>query len=948
MRLPTISGIFDALTAAYGLAGRASQLQLASHVRSAVASGGVCCVEAPTGTGKTLGYLAGAIEAMAHAGTPIPVVVATATVGLQEQIIRCDIPRLAAVGAIDPRKVAVAKGRGRYFCPRTAALLEDKKMQDGQSDMFDIDKPVAEGGTRIALDMLKAWRDKAWDGDKDSWPGQIPACWEASCGASADTCVNRACEHFDSCPYMASRAKLATAELIVANHDLVLADLAQRADEQSSTVLPPKRYALIVDEAHNFPEKAVGTRRAVSRLTGSDDWLRKLEAYGETTLSTPRIHKALSRGDGFKLDVFSAGAATLLADLNTFGEHLGATLKFDAGGICSWGLKEPTASIRRQVLAIAVQTLALLNALRAASKAYAEYAEEAGGAEKSFAIRMLAHTHQYRRMAEELHMGFERFCSNDPYVRWVYKNRDGRVSLHTQPLEGKDVLGELLWKTEFPVALVSATLQVGGSFSRFADKAGLPGHAVTNALPPVFDYSRGFLHLPTVTHEPGELGYEDELVTKIGLLADTEVAPGMLILFTSREAMRRVTRRLPEHVSRHMLVQDNRPLPELIEQHKERIDGGTRSILVGLNSMAEGLDLPGKYCGHVVITRLPFAVPGDPVEMARRDLLGDKWFEHAYLADMLTMLIQACGRLIRREDDHGVITLLDKRLGAKRYALQAFNALPGFTRVSKVSEYKAQAAKRGFDLSHGTKVKLSGAPAPAAVTPALALVHSAPEKDAPAAVQDTTKAGVSVTAPDPLAALQRAKQQPTRTGKGLLVTPDTLVEALHRAMPAARGPFPEYEPGYLTTSVQQPCLPAGTAASVWSERQLPQAVMLGLLVMNRPCSAAAPAWQRVLSLRPDLLQYLEVLRAHREDRLDERNSCLSEQDCLQYLTRSLLPVGMPADSDMLAFLDSLEKQTCAILSQAHVLPNKDVLQEIPRAAFALVAVLKPPRVPLPA
>lgn len=694
MALPTVTQIFAALTGAFGLSPRASQLELAELVKTTVLTGGIACIEAPTGTGKTLGYLAGALDAQARTGNVMPVVVATATVGLQEQILRDDVPRLEAAGVLDSRKVAVAKGRGRYFCPRTAALLEDKKAQDNQFDMFDADKQVADAGVPIALDMLKAWRHKEWDGEKDSWPGEIPQCWESACGASSDTCVNRACEFFESCPYMASRQRLATAQLIVANHDIVLADLTQRAEAQTNTVLPPKNYALIFDEAHNLPEKAVSKKMAVARLS-STDWLRKMEQYSEAVLTTAKVVKAMSKATEFGMDVFTVGAATLLADLDDLAKQL-STIEFNESGLFSWGLKEPDRAVVESIQYVSGQALKLYCALQTVSKAYGDFAEETSGADKSFAVRMLALTHGYQRQAKELYTGLDLFCSSDRLVRWVSRKTDGALGLHTQPLEGKDVLTELLWNQEMAVVMVSATLQIAGSFERFRDKTGLPGHAVTRALAPVFDYSRGYLHQPEMETVPGDPAHEKELVRKLELLFRQEVSPGMLVLFTSRESMRRVTRALPDDMVAASLIQHSRPVPELVAEHKARISRGERSILFGLDTMTEGLDLPGNFCGHVVITRLPFAVPGDPVEEARRDHLGKDWFEHAYLADMLTMLVQGTGRLIRREADHGVITVLDKRLWTKRYALTAYAALPGFTRGPKMRGYFEMLAARGI------------------------------------------------------------------------------------------------------------------------------------------------------------------------------------------------------------------------------------------------------------
>lgn len=933
MALPTHTAIFSAMTARFGLSPRESQLTLAAYVRDAIATGGICCVEAPTGTGKTLGYLAGALDAQAHSGRPVPIVVATATVGLQEQILRHDIPRLAAVGAVDPRKVAVAKGRGRYFCPRTAALLEDKKMQDGQFDMFQSDKHVSDGGIPIALDMLKAWRTKEWDGDRDNWPGKIPACWESACGASSDTCVNRACEHFETCPYMASRQKLATAQVIVANHDIVLADLAQRAEEQSSTALPPKSYALIFDEAHNLPEKAVATKRACARLSATE-WLRTLEAFGEATLASRYMLTALTRIKEFNPSVFSVGSATLAHNAELLAVMLRDTCKFSPSGTSSWGIADPEPALYAQVIELSGHAYELLAALKATAKAYADFAEEAAGPDKGFAVRMLAQTYKYQRQAKELYEGLDTFCAKERLVRWVTRTRDDSIQLNTQPLEGHDVLTALLWRAEFPVALVSATLQIAGSFERFRDKTGLPAHAITAALPPVFDYTRGFLHLPEMQHEPGFPGFEAELQDKLERLYRGDVAAGMLVLFTSRECMRRVARGLPVDMAEITLTQDQGPIPELVSQHKANIDAGKRSILMGLDSMAEGLDLPGRYCGHVVITRLPFPVPGDPVEEARRDFLGKKWFEHAYLADMLTMLIQAAGRLIRREDDHGVITVLDKRLTTKRYGPTAIKALPSFTKGLKLAGYFDLVKARSFDHVFSANLKAEKA------TPKLAVVKSSP---APV-VTKLPSVPVSASLPaDPLDNIQRIAQLPMPVHNSTACSIDMLRPTLVRLMPFTKGPFASHETSYLSDSKVFPCLPTGTPNSVFAERQLPEAVMLALRLRNMPWDSNAPAWQQILNLRADLLQFADVLRSHHLALADERRDHLSAEACEQQLMQGFAGVSLPTPSEVFGAVSCIESDVLAILSESYCLPSRELMQEMSTAAQALTRSLRAKR-----
>lgn len=944
LSLPTIETIFEALSARRKLLPRESQIRLAEQVRDTLGMGGVCCVEAPTGTGKTLGYLAGALDFQAHAANPLPVVVATATVNLQEQIVRHDIPRLIEAGVLTQGQWAIAKGRGRYFCPRTAAVLEDKKMRDNQLDMFQPDKHVAEGGTQIALDMLKAWREGEWTGDQDSWQGTLPGCWASTCAASSDTCVGRVCEHYAKCPYMQSRQKMGHAQLIIANHDLVLADLAQRADEQPTTALPSDKYALIFDEAHNLPEKAVGTRRASARLFDTD-WLRKLEEYGSTIGTTAKVDKALARSAS--PDVFQANAALLRADMERWSGEVNQKAKFDMSGVFSWGLKKkPQPFFREGVIAMASRALDIVQALKTVAKALSEVAEDSVGADKSHAVRLLAATYRYQRMASDLQRGLEFFSSDDNLVRWATRNRDNQVTLHTQPLEGSEVLTHLLWSTGFPVALVSATLQLAGSFDRFRDKTGLPGHAVCKALAPVFDYERGFLHLPPMATTPGESGYETEVALKIETLFRANAAPGMLVLFTSRETMRRVAGVLADDVRSALVLQDGSPVPELVARHKSHIDQGRRSILCGLDSMSEGLDLPGKYCGHVVITRLPFAVPGDPVEEARRQALGAAWFEKAYLADMVTALIQATGRLIRREDDHGVISVLDKRLYTKRYSNFIYAALPEFMRGPDLQTYFDTARLRGFDLSHGVTARPAASPAvvsePLKPKNKLSLAHSGPGGGAELSQESAeTKAPAPVSAPpsDPLASLRRAKQKPCETGKpSVRLEQETVFQQLARLHPVARGPFADHEVPYLACA--QPCLPAGASADTWAERLMPEAVALGLLWLNREWDETAAPWLRVLCLRPDALQFADVLRSHLEPREDARKACLPAKTCHQQLVQVFSGPGALTKHELVEAVKRIEAEVAEILAGPHRLPTRDLLLSLVDGGTRLGAALR--------
>lgn len=229
--------------------------------------------------------------------------------------------------------------------------------------------------------------------------------------------------------------------------------------------------------------------------------------------------------------------------------------------------------------------------------------------------------------------------------------------------------------------VTSATLTALGRFERLQERAGLANRYRYQRLPSPFDYSRAVLSVPREAVDPADReGHERAIVDFVEVLGEDEA---VLMLFSSRAQLRGVEKALSRARRERVLAQDRLPKRELITRHRARVDAGEGSIIFGLASFAEGIDLPGDYLTHVVITRLPFSVPDDPVGATLAEWIesrGGNPFMRISVPDASIKLVQACGRLIRKEADQGRITLLDRRVLTRRYGRALLDALPPFVR----------------------------------------------------------------------------------------------------------------------------------------------------------------------------------------------------------------------------------------------------------------------------
>lgn len=666
-----------------GLTPRPSQDKLARAVRDALKEARPLVAEAPTGTGKTLAYLVGALAAAQDLSVDrqMPIVIATATKGLQSQILDNDIGHLVRAELLDSGEAVLAKGRQNYFCVHAAEQLIEAG-DHSQAEMFaeDDDAGAEDPRPHISLDvvgkMLEHHYAQAWDGDIDHWPlGDRPEGWERV-AANSETCIGRACPHFDTCPLFRARARMAFARIVVANQDLVLADLAMRK-EDVDPVLPFEQYLAVFDEAHHLPDKALGAARVDVQLQVLEGAFGPARGFADQFFRIPELVKAADRKTLAEADL---SVAELLASL--------ASLKATVQGIpvdsSTFHLRLRAGELPPSLLAACSRTQSAAGQLRDAFSEAVSILKglDVNGRHAALAGKVNEMLGQYAAVKAHLatlDSGLDTFLSDKPGVRWVYVN-EPVSSLHYSPVEGAEVLREVLWEqTRVRPVLISATLRDIRGFERFARKAGLPEDVEALAVESEFPYRENTVVLANMRHGPrrGEVErYRKELLETLPQFINPR--EGSLILCSSWSLLRLLAPVLVERFGSRVRMQGKLSFQALIRAHRRAVDLGEGSILVGVATLAEGLDLPGDYCKHVLITGIPFAVPSNPVEQEVAEQLGPAYFAERAMPDAFVKLVQMVGRLMRRSQDRGRITMFDNRLYLTPYGRQMLHALPPY------------------------------------------------------------------------------------------------------------------------------------------------------------------------------------------------------------------------------------------------------------------------------
>ena len=655
---------------------RRGQREMIAQIARTLAGDGdrVAVVEAGTGTGKTAAYCLAAIPVAQSLGKTV--VLSTATVALQEQVVLQDLPDIKERAGLS-FSLSLAKGRGRYVCLKR--LDDHLKYQEQQAiPIFDVSD---EDHTVLYQEMLSRYGQGAWDGEFDSWPESMADGAWSTVTTDHRGCSNNRCSFFKQCPFFRARGNLEGSDVIVANHDLVLSDLALGG----GAVLPaPEDCIYILDEAHHIADKTQNHFSTSARINSTHQWLDNVNnILSSLTQRFARPHNLLA---------LATSVAGETVALQSMFEALSAGLNimpFETKDEDREIYRFPLGEVPETLMDLSLATLPSMNKLCDDLERVHELLQEAVAGnldwEKAFeAEDWLLPVGQLQSRALATKALLEDYASGSKqqrrYARWLNRNSYD-VEMVSAPIEPGHILQEVLWQRCYGAVCTSATITALGRFDRFIERVGLNVEVPTLVIASPFNYPEiATFHVPSMQSDPRDFEAHSAEITELlpDLLKREESA---LVLFTSWRQLNAVVKALPKKLSDGLLVQGYGIKQALIVEHKRRVDAKEGSYLFGLSSFSEGLDLPGAYCRHVIIVKLPFAVPDDPIDQAIAEWAearGRNAFYEISVPDAALKLVQACGRLIRHENDFGTITMLDKRIVTQRYGRALIESLPPF------------------------------------------------------------------------------------------------------------------------------------------------------------------------------------------------------------------------------------------------------------------------------
>lgn len=655
----------------------------------------IAVIEGPTGVGKSLAYLlAGGIMAQTRGKR---LIVSSATVALQEQLVDRDLPFLVEKSGLE-LTFALAKGRGRYLCPYKLYQLTQN---NAQQNLLGFEAPEVLWDSKPKPEELNLLRDIAdefsarrFNGDRDTWPEKIDDEIWLKVTNDRHGCLKSACPNRPECPFYLARDVLETVDVVVANHDLLLADISMGG----GVILPaPENSFYCIDEAHHLPKKAL------SRFAAEHSWNIAVWTLEKLPQLTGKIAALTDKAE--LANLADEAATSLLDSLHEWQFHLAEEPSLSLGssendrrkhneptwlwedGKIPEGLETTVSNTAIAARSLLKHVVGLNDALSAARRE-----KEQDGA---LIDRLTSEFGLFIARIEQISAVWDLLSTvpiegEEPLAKWITRRADDKNDyiFNASPISSASHLANNLWRRAAGAVLTSATLQSLGSFNLILRQTGLLWlpETTTLALESPFNFdTQGELYIPPVHASPKDPdAHTAAIVEWLPKLVSPVEAIGTLVLFSSRKQMQDVALRLPDEYLPLLLVQGELPKAVLLQRHHQAIAEGKASIIFGLDSFAEGLDLPGTACVQVIIAKLPFAMPDNPIEKTQNRWIeqrGGNPFIEITVPEASIKLIQAVGRLIRTEQDYGRVTILDNRVKTQRYGQQLLACLPPFKRI---------------------------------------------------------------------------------------------------------------------------------------------------------------------------------------------------------------------------------------------------------------------------
>lgn len=668
-----------------GFIPRAPQREMIAEVAKTFSdeTGRHLIIEAPTGVGKTLSYLIPGIAISREEKKPL--IISTANVALQDQIYSKDLPLLKKI--IPDLTFTGAFGRGRYLCPRNLeAICATEGEQIDLMFLLEDKVDVATSAEReICQELKHDFTSFGWDGLRDHHKRALTDSLWRKISTDKMNCLGRNCQYYHRCPFFLARREIDEVDVVITNHALVMAAM------ESESVLPDaKNILLVLDEGHHIPDVARDALEVEGEITLSalnmqlDNMTRHVSQYLAQFIPV----KPPKLADPIRFDAHIAKMREAYQDV----EHFTRALLPERSENDEYLF--PLGQLPEQLLLCCQNLFKLTDGLKMLGESILNDLTERTAKEDVVRLhrailttsRMVGYL---ENMAKLWRLATLEQTSKAPVSKWLtrrYDKKQSHLYLHCAGIRVNEQLTQLLWKNIPHVVITSATLRSLNSFSRIQELTGLSEHFddrfITLSSP--FTHERqGKLVIPKMRYEPtmaNEKAHLKEMARyfRQGMVENHH--RGQLVLFSSQRAMEGFLEEVKD-LRLSLLVQGDQPRYRLVETHCKRIDAGDNSVLIGLQSFAEGLDLKGDYLTQVHIHKIAFPPVTDPVIVTEGEWLKSLKrypFEVQSLPSASFNLIQQVGRLIRSHHCHGEVVIYDRRLLTKNYGSRLLTALPVF------------------------------------------------------------------------------------------------------------------------------------------------------------------------------------------------------------------------------------------------------------------------------